>query len=52
MNRINTSNWVEVEHLHSKCLCYAKEKAYIYPISSATEENILVRPHGYKGLWK
>lgn len=52
MNRINTSTWVEVGHLHSKCLCYAKKKGlYICPISSAIEEDILVRPHGYKGFW-
>lgn len=52
MNRINTSNWEEIKHLHTICLCYSETKGlYTTPIALATKGDILFLPHGYKGFW-
>lgn len=52
MDRINTSRWEEIKHLHTTCLCYSETKGlYVTQTTFAAEKDILFRPHGYKGRW-
>ena len=53
MGRTNTAIWEDIKSEHTTCLCYSEPKGlYVSSIYFAPEEEILFRPHGYKGFWE
>ena len=53
MGRTNTAIWEDIKSEHTTCLCYSEPKGLcVSSIYFAPEEEILFRPHGYKGFWE